>query len=89
MLPVSRRDEYFFSVPKFDLGKGDIKGFMNELVGFHEQFFDFRMNHTMQDSPPIISKKTTISIVSYVVNLIIITFAIERIAHLGDVPDTS
>ena len=32
MLPVSRRDEYLYSVPKFDLGKGDIKGFMNELV---------------------------------------------------------
>lgn len=40
MLPVSRRDEHLYSVPKFDLGKGDIKGFMNELVGFHEQFSD-------------------------------------------------
>jgi len=38
MLPVSRRDEHLYSVPKFDLGKGDIEGFMNELVGFHEQF---------------------------------------------------
>ena len=25
MLPVSRRDEHLYSVPKFDLGKGDIK----------------------------------------------------------------
>ena len=40
MLPVLRRDEYLYSVPKFDLGKGDIKGFMNELIGFHEQFSD-------------------------------------------------
>jgi len=40
MLPVSRKDEYLYSVPKFDLGKGHIKGFMNELVGFHGQFSD-------------------------------------------------
>ena len=40
MLPVTRSDEYLYSVPKFDLGKGDIKEFMNELIGFHEQFAD-------------------------------------------------
>jgi SRSO17 transposase len=40
MLPITRRDEYLYSVPKFDLGKGDIKDFMNELIGFHEQFAD-------------------------------------------------
>jgi SRSO17 transposase len=40
MLPVTRCDEYLYSVPKFDLGKGDIKDFMNELKGFHEQFYD-------------------------------------------------
>ena len=40
MLPVSRRDEYLFTVPKFDLGKGDIKDFTNELKGFHQQFED-------------------------------------------------
>ena len=40
MLPVSRKDEYLYSVPKFDLGKGHIKGFMNDLVGFHVQFSD-------------------------------------------------
>jgi SRSO17 transposase len=40
MLPVARSDEYLYSVPKFDLGKGDIKDFMNELKGFHEQFAD-------------------------------------------------
>ena len=40
MLPITRRDEYLYSVPKFDLGKGDIKYFMNELIGFHDQFAD-------------------------------------------------
>jgi len=40
MLPVIRCDEHLYPVPKFDLGKGDIKDFMNELKGFHEQFYD-------------------------------------------------
>ncbi len=40
MLPISRRDEHLYSVPKFDLGKSDVKGFINELRGFHEQFAD-------------------------------------------------
>ncbi len=40
MLPVIRCDENLYSVPKFDLGKADIKDFMNELSGFHEQFAD-------------------------------------------------
>jgi SRSO17 transposase len=40
MLPISRKDEHLYSVPKFDLGKGDIKDFINELRGFHEQFAD-------------------------------------------------
>jgi len=40
MLPVTRCDEHLYSVPKFDLGKGDIKDFINELSGFHEQFAD-------------------------------------------------
>ena len=40
MLPVIRCDEHLYSVPKFDLGKGDIKDFTNELGGFHEQFAD-------------------------------------------------
>jgi len=40
MLPVIRCDEHLYSVPKFDLGKGDIKDFINELSGFHEQFAD-------------------------------------------------
>ena len=40
MLSVTRCEEHLYSVPKFDLGKGDIKNFMNELSGFHEQFVD-------------------------------------------------
>ena len=40
MLPVTRCDEHLYSVPKFDLGKSDIKDFINELKGFHEQFSD-------------------------------------------------
>ena len=40
MLPTIRSDEHLYPVPKFDLGKGDIKNFMNELRGFHEQFAD-------------------------------------------------
>ena len=40
MLPVTRRNEHLYSIPKFDLGKGDVKDFMNELSGFHEQFAD-------------------------------------------------
>jgi SRSO17 transposase len=40
MLPDIRNDEYLYTVPKFDLGKGDVKDFMNELRGFHEQFAD-------------------------------------------------
>jgi len=40
MLPITRHDEYLYSVPKFDLGKSDIKYFMNDLIGFHEQFAD-------------------------------------------------
>ena len=40
MLPDIRKDEHLYTVPKFDLGKGDVKDFMNELRGFHEQFAD-------------------------------------------------
>ena len=40
MLPDTRCNEHLYPVPKFDLGKGDVKEFMNELRGFHEQFAD-------------------------------------------------
>ena len=40
MLPISRQDEYLYSVPKFDLKNNDINDLMNELKGFHEQFCD-------------------------------------------------
>ena len=40
MLPTMRQDEHTYLVPKFDLEKKDVKGFSNELIGFHEQFAD-------------------------------------------------
>ena len=40
MLPVTRCDEHLYRVPKFDLDKDDIDDFLNELKGFHEQFYD-------------------------------------------------
>lgn len=40
MLPNLRKDEYLYQVPKFDIEKKDIKNFIKELKGFHEQFSD-------------------------------------------------
>jgi len=40
MLPEIRQNEFLFSVPKFDIDKNDVDGFLNELVGFHENFSD-------------------------------------------------
>jgi len=40
MLPNLRKDEYLYQIPKFDIEKGDIKKFISELKGFHEQFSD-------------------------------------------------
>ena len=40
MLPNIRSDEHLYSIPKFELDKGDIDDFANELKGFHEQFAD-------------------------------------------------
>ncbi len=40
MLPITRSNEHLYTVPKFDIDKGDVKDFMNELIGFHEQFAD-------------------------------------------------
>lgn len=40
MLPEIRDNEHLYSVPKFDLDRGDVENFMNELKGFHEQFSD-------------------------------------------------
>ena len=40
MLPTIRSEEYLYAVPKFDLDKDDVKDFINELSGFHEQFAD-------------------------------------------------
>lgn len=38
MLPSTRWDDHLYRVPKFDLDKGDVAEFGNELRGFHEQF---------------------------------------------------
>lgn len=40
MLPNSRKNEYLYPVPKFDLKRDDIPDFMNELKGFHQEFHD-------------------------------------------------
>jgi hypothetical protein len=40
MLPIIRCDEHLYPVPMFNIGKGDVIDFMNELKGFHEQFVD-------------------------------------------------
>jgi len=40
MLPNCRKNEYLYPVPKFNLKREDIKDFINELKGFHEQFYD-------------------------------------------------
>jgi SRSO17 transposase len=40
MLPDIRCDEHLYAVPKLDLDRGDLKDFINELSGFHEQFAD-------------------------------------------------
>ncbi len=40
MLPALRKNEYLYSVPKYDLKKTDVKEFANDLRGFHEQFSD-------------------------------------------------
>ena len=40
MLPETRDQEYLFSVPKFNIKKGDVENFINELKGFHEVFSD-------------------------------------------------
>jgi hypothetical protein len=48
MLPATRCDEYIYPIPKFDLNKDDIKDFISELKGFHEQFADcFQRNESM------------------------------------------
>ena len=40
MLPSTRCNEHLYPVPKFDLDTTDFEDFMNELRGFHEQFYD-------------------------------------------------
>lgn len=45
MLPELRSDEAMLSIPKFDIQRDDIKGFISELRAFHEVFIDFRVNN--------------------------------------------
>ena len=40
MLPDCRTAGELYDIPKFDLHKGDVEGFLNELKGYHEQFSD-------------------------------------------------
>jgi SRSO17 transposase len=40
MLPRQRADEALLSIPKFDLQKDEIRGFMDELKAFHAVFAD-------------------------------------------------
>ena len=40
MLPECRSDEYLFSIPKYNVKREDVEGFMTELKGFHEIFND-------------------------------------------------
>ncbi len=40
MLPEIRKQEHFFSIPKFTVSSDDVKNFTNELKGFHEVFSD-------------------------------------------------
>ena len=40
MLPAFRKNDYLFSVPKFEISREDVDDFNNELKGFHEQFSD-------------------------------------------------
>ena len=40
MLPESRTEGDLFSIPQFSVEKKDVKKFINELKGFHEQFSD-------------------------------------------------
>ena len=40
MLPEIRQNEHLFSVPVFDIDKNDIDCFLEELIGFHQNFSD-------------------------------------------------
>ena len=40
MLPACRKEDMSFSIPKFEMEKKDVEGFINELRGFHEEFID-------------------------------------------------
>ena len=40
MLPECRSNTHVYQIPKYDIKSKDVKGFVNELEGFHEIFND-------------------------------------------------
>ncbi len=40
MLPEIRTSGYIFAIPKFDLDRNDVEGFLDILKGFHSEFRD-------------------------------------------------
>ena len=40
MLPNIRSEEYLYAIPKYEINGDDVRGFMDELKGFHEVFSD-------------------------------------------------
>lgn len=40
MLPECRNNDATFSIPKFTVEKGEVENFIDELKGFHAQFYD-------------------------------------------------
>ncbi len=40
MLPECRNNDATFSIPKFTVEKGEVEDFIDELKGFHAQFYD-------------------------------------------------
>jgi len=50
MLPESRTEGDLFSIPQFSVGRKDVKEFINELKGFHEQFSDCFLRSEPRDN---------------------------------------
>jgi SRSO17 transposase len=49
MLPQQRADEALVAIPKFDVQKGDIQGFLHELKAFHGIFSDCFVRTELRD----------------------------------------
>ena len=50
MLPACRTEGDLFLIPKFNIEKDDVNGFMNELKGFHEEFKDCFLRSEPRDN---------------------------------------